>query len=210
MATRTISTKDTTKICPYCANKINAKAIKCQYCKEFLGSSKEEYWEMYIKPETSGSAWLLINWRSLKDFLLWKWRICRWEYWLYTILWELVFLLACMSLWFLWWIFLPESIVDSEYFSTTIVILLYIPLLYWIVMVWVLRAHDLWHKWYYLFLCLIPLINFFVWIELWFIKWTKWENQFWEEPQTLNRTMTAIAWIISFVLFIILVILEDL
>jgi hypothetical protein len=36
MTTKTTPTKSATKICPFCANKINAKAIKCQFCKEFL------------------------------------------------------------------------------------------------------------------------------------------------------------------------------
>ena len=36
-----MSDRDDVKICPYCANEIQARAKKCKYCKENLIEEKE-------------------------------------------------------------------------------------------------------------------------------------------------------------------------
>ena len=52
--------KAETKHCPYCDNEIKAKAIKCQYCWEFLDKEEsrlsEKYW-VNIQPRTKNVAY---------------------------------------------------------------------------------------------------------------------------------------------------------
>ena len=194
------------KKCPYCANDIKEGAIKCQYCWEFLESPKEKY----VGDNSSCEDWILVNWRSLKDFLLWRWRICRWEYWLYQFWWRLGYFLLCIAVWFLCWLFLPDSIIDSEDFFNIVAVILYIPVVYWYIMTCVLRAHDIWHRWYYLLLLFIPLVNLFVWIELWFVKWKEWQNVFWEEPEPLNKNAKIAARVMPFALILLYLLIEAL
>ena len=80
---------DAIKHCPYCDNEIKAKAIKCQYCWEFL-SKKEEKESKKNKSEnyrdsTSALKSAIIAWSIVK-----RWCIC---------------LLVFLWISFFWWMF---------------------------------------------------------------------------------------------------------
>jgi hypothetical protein len=71
--------------------------------------------------------------------------------------------------------------------SETSSMLVNLALLYSYIAVLIKRCHDRNRSGLFLLLSLIPLLNFWPWIELWFLKGTPGRNQYGEEPDTVPQ-----------------------
>lgn len=195
---------DKTKHCPYCDNEIKAKAVKCQYCWEFL--DKKHTNNSTIKSNDYANSqewWALINGRSFKSIFKCEWRMNRWEYWFYSLAGYVAYFWLCMLMWFIIWILNDGYI--SDWTSTGIAYWLIVPVFIWFAMIWICRLHDLWKKWPLIILWFIPLINLIIWIMLWFSKWDEWKNEFWDEPNSVSKTINIISVIMGILLVIFMV-----
>lgn len=195
---------DDTKHCPYCDNEIKAKAIKCQYCWEFLDGGNSSIKSNIRTEEFIGSKeWSLINWRSFKSILKCKWRINRWEYRFYSLSANAIYFWLCLLIWFIFWILNDGYI--SDWASLGIAYWLMIPVFIWLVMIWICRLHDLWKKWPLIILWFIPIANLIIWIMLWFSKWIEWKNEFWNEPKSGSKTVNIASIIMGILIVIFMV-----
>ena len=196
-----------TKHCPYCDNEIKAKAIKCQYCWEFLEKTQTDNHatksNIKNKEYTNPQKWSLINGRSFKSIFKCEWRMNRWEYWFYSLAAYVGYFWLCILIWAIIWIVNDGYISDST--SMVVAYWLFIPVVIWLIMVWICRLHDLWKKWPLIILWIIPIANIIIWIMLWFSKWIEWENEFWEEPKSVSKTINTISVIMGILIVIFMV-----
>lgn len=197
--------EDDTKHCPYCDNEIKSKAIKCQYCWEFLDEKhvKNHISEELKNNDISAKWWTLLNWRSLKSVLRCEWRMNRWEYWFYHLAGFLVYFWLCFVVWFIIGLFTNGYI--SDWTSKAVAYWLMIPIYVWFVMVWICRLHDLWKKRPLIILWFIPIANIIIWLMLWFSKWNEWKNEFWEEPKSLTSTVNIVSIIMAVLIVVFMV-----
>lgn len=89
--------RENVKNCPYCDNEIKEKAVKCQYCWEFLNDECEEKWRWRSKNSTT-------NWSRLSALNIWKalYRCC-------------IVLFVLFWLAFLWWYFNLDFIYSEAF-----------------------------------------------------------------------------------------------
>lgn len=104
MPTKTTSKKKSgTKTCPYCANEIKEKAIKCQYCWEFL--PKEEKEDEHVISRKEGINESSFKWSKLPIIKAWNW----------VKIWCIIVFIR-LGLAFLSWMF-EWGLEDSEVFA---------------------------------------------------------------------------------------------
>lgn len=201
------------KTCPYCWEKIQNIAKKCKFCWEWIeknGSknaketkdNKIKIKDNLVKEVGTGQKGRMFNWRTLKSILLCKGRLSRWEFWFYK---EILFILWLL---FIMILVLIQSCVNSFfnvediYFLEPGLIITWIFFILYIIrrivlLIW--RSHDCWKSWRYILLLIVPLVNIFVWCELWFCKSDVWDNKFWSEPDKVKRYIN----LISIIMYII-------
>lgn len=103
-----------TKHCPFCDNEIKMKAIKCQYCWEFL---EEWHNEGHTEPQID-------IWNSIKASALYTWKaVFRWYVWISIWLW----------ISFLAWIF-AWDFTENDTFHTIDVLISFVPII--LLMIW--------------------------------------------------------------------------
>ena len=104
-----------TKHCPYCDNEIKAKAVKCQYCWEFLDwRQKETTTKKTNKKSSNGS--------ELVPIKAWK-AVYRWYIWMFVWVW--IAILAWIS---------DADFLESDGFNILDIIISFIPII--LLMIW--------------------------------------------------------------------------
>lgn len=116
-----------------------------------------------------------------------NWRLNRAPFWGYSILvWLLFFLFITLisALFLSSWNNTSMDTVTWPWLAISGILFLIL----YVIMIWintaisVKRLHDLDKTWWMILLSFIPLINIYIAILLWFIKWTEWKNQYGEDP----------------------------
>ena len=96
----------------------------------------------------------------------------------------------------------------SSGFDRVVFIFLWLPLtffsIYWSVYLNNKRFHDRWVSWWWQLLLLIPFVNLFAILYLWFFPWDKWWNEYWEQAETKTREK-ILAWILPILMIFIIV-----
>ena len=123
----------------------------------------------------------LINWKTFSEvYLSAEWRLNNWEYFLYTALWCIIYLLLLKILEYLE-IFVPQYVLGLSTGGLAI---------FWLIcriFLWIKRCHDLWHSWTWLFWYLCPIFNLVFPFILYFKKWDKTENKYWKVPEVFGK-----------------------
>lgn len=112
--------------------------------------------------------------KNIQFYFSTRWRIWRLDYFLIPIIFLILFLLV---------IWILSSLFKDNIFISQFILFLIIPFIFWIkIIVWVKRFHDLNKSWWNIFWFLVPFVNMYFIIVLFFIKWTAWDNQYWPNP----------------------------
>lgn len=114
--------KAETKHCPYCDNEIKAKAIKCQYCWEFLNEWTSKDWKEKKEILTKKVQKKSSNESELSCIRSWK-AVYRWYIWMFVWLW--IAILAWIS---------GADFIESEGYNILDVLISLIPLI--LLMIW--------------------------------------------------------------------------
>ena len=155
--------------------------------------------------------WNFLNWRTLVSILSCKWRLTRWEYWLYTWVWMIWYFLCCFLLWFFVGFFVGLfGWNTSNETATLIAYLMLIPYLYRSICINIWRAHDRWKPGSYIILLLLPIINLFAFVELCFWKSENKTNKFWKEPHKVSDGITVIGVALRVISILIMIITNSL
>ncbi len=128
----------------------------------------------------------LVNWKTFSEiYLSAEWRLSNWEYFLYTALWCITYLLLIKILEYIE-IFVPQYVLGLSTWGLAI---------FWLVcriFLWIKRCHDLWHSWAWLLWYLCPIFNIVFPFILYFEKWDKTENKYWKVPEALSKRIKII------------------
>ena len=128
----------------------------------------------------------LVNWRTFSEiYLSAEWRLSNWEYFLYTALWCIIYLILIKILEYIE-IFIPQYVLGLSTLGLAI---------FWLVcriFLWIKRCHDLWHNWAWLLWYLCPIFNIVFPFILYFEKWDKTENKYWKLPEVFSKRIKII------------------
>jgi uncharacterized membrane protein YhaH (DUF805 family) len=119
----------------------------------------------------------------VKMLFSFEWRISISDSWLYSLLNHIIFFLWIFIL-VEWKNFSMES--ENTWFFISFVLIIFVAYLWIYFALYSKRLHDLNKSGWISLTMLIPIIGYGFWLYLFiiagFIEWTKWKNQFWEDP----------------------------
>ncbi len=131
---------------------------------------------------------------DLLNFITWTPlnRIWRAKYITRSMILWLLLSICSFLITFIWALFHSALFVRIVYL---LLLLLWILAIYLLVYINNKRFHDRWISWWRQLLLLVPVVNIWVALYLWFAPWDEWENVYWAPSET-KKWEVILAWIV--------------
>jgi len=163
------------KTCPYCWEKIQKLAKKCRYCWERL----EEAETVKTKTNVAKKSKHPVE----ETGILYDWFSFNWRLWLFNF-YRIIFLYMAVSV-----VLVPIILAIPKIGQLLLAIISTCIMIYYLWWIINRRLKDRWMNLWNFIACLIPVIwriyFIYVFINIFFLPWNKWDNKYWEEPQNV-------------------------